>query len=226
MQKKYNIVVTIFNHNHNEDAEILLNEFSKKYLTYVLDSGSTIKNDKFIQYDNIYYNGLVNESYKLLINSNCDYLLLITSDVKICDFNELFDAIDSIINNNDVGLYSPSVTYDSKAHKHCKCDDTDKLRKVKFIEGYFSLINKLIIDKVCPIDLDVNKFGWCTDVLLGYYSNLLNLNNYIDNSIKIYHPDDTGYDTNFALKQMNDNINLIGDEFRCFFYNAINNGEY
>ena len=80
-----NIIVTIFNHENNDNANALLETFSKDFETCVLDSGSKNKDENFVLLDNIYYNGLFNYASNLLLNSTKKYLLLITSDVIISE---------------------------------------------------------------------------------------------------------------------------------------------
>lgn len=230
MKKTLNddILITIFNYDNNNNAIKLLDKFSNDFETIVLDSGSPIKNDRFILLDNIYYNGLVNESYIKLKELNKKYLLFITSDVEITDDNyiKLVSFLSNQDNLKDIGIYSPSAIAESKAHKHCLNDkNNNSLKDVWFVEGYFTLINEIVIDCICPINLTINKMGWCTDLLMGYHCNKQNLKCVIDNNITIYHPHGTGYDTNIANSEMNAYINYLGDEdFARFVGSSLSNG--
>lgn len=219
------ILVTIFNHNNNDNAIILMNMFSNNFETVVIDSGSSIKNESFILCDNIYYNGLINKSYDLLLKSGKKFLLFLTSDVIIDknNYNKLILRFEQI--EDFVGVYSPSVDDKSKAHIHCINKTGYGIADVLFVEGYFTLVNKIVMDNVCPINTKINKFGWCTDLLIGYHSNELNLNTIIDHTIIIHHPHGTGYDTDLANYEMNSYFKYLNNQkFNNFALKALKNG--
>lgn len=220
-----NILVTIFNHNVNENAISLLNLFSRNFETIVLDSGSDNPSDLFIKLENIYYNGLFNESVRLLNEKNKEWLMLITSDILIDEFN-YEKMTNKLLNENmfsDIGVYSPSSTIESRSHAWCKNKGTGNFREVMFAEGYFSMINKTVLNKIAPIDLQINKLGWLTDILCGYYSRKENLKCVIDDDIFIFHPDGTGYSDSQANAEMYSHINKINNsELNLFIRNSFN----
>ncbi len=219
------ILITIFNYNNNDNAITLLDLFSTNFKTVVLDSGSDVKNDRFISFENIYYNGLLNEAMKLLYELDYEYLMFITSDV-IIDQNEYIVLANSLLTDDfleNVGVYSPSATSESKSHNHCMNKNSNSCRNVLFVEGYFTLVKKEILDHIYPINLEVNRLGWCIDLLIGYHCNKLKC--YVDDKITIFHPHGTGYDSGKANSEMYAYFNYLNNpDFKTYALFALGNG--
>ena len=68
------ILVCITNHNDNDNAKKLKKEFSEHIDTIIIDSGSNEKLDEFdLNFDNLYYSGLYNESVNQCLIRNKEY---------------------------------------------------------------------------------------------------------------------------------------------------------
>ena len=205
------ILVAIFNYNCNESANVLLGQFGKDFDTVVLDSGSPVKDDNFVILDNVYYNGMFNAGIKIMKEHKRKRFLLITSDIVIDDGN--YNRIKNTLNtlSDDIGVYSSSASKESRAHSHCKNKKSDGFRDVKYAEGFFVCVKEEIIDRMYPINTDVNKLGWCTDTQFGYHASVLNLRTVVEDMTEIYHPNGTGYNNTEARREMTAYVNYLDD---------------
>ena len=116
MSKK--VLVTIINHNLNDESINLKSLFSDKFDTIIIDSGSNIQPDDFdIKLSNVGYSGLFNRAVQEVVEKQYDWLLLICSDVvlKKSDAEKIKNQINML--SDDIGVYSPSSSGES--HKHC-----------------------------------------------------------------------------------------------------------
>lgn len=214
------MICVIFNHNCNENAEYLLDMFSKDMYTVVLDSGSSIENNRFNIMGNIYYCGMLNEAVKIMNKKKSNFITYITSDVKIDEYN-YEKLLKSFKNMDGIGSYCPSVDSASKSHYFCENSKSSGLRDVSFNEGYMSVVRSEIINKVVPIDTSLNKHGFGVDMYTGYICKKLGFRCVIDDSIIIHHPIGTGYDVSEASCQMVNYINHLNDfEFNDFIRNC------
>lgn len=209
-------ICVILNYNNNKNALFLKQLFEKNMLTFVVDSGSDIKQNEFLLFDNIYYSGGLNEGYKLMNEYNKEYIIFICSDVTIDRYNyaRLINKINISNLPKDFGVYSPSTI--GKCHAHCK-HQRKGVRKVPFVEGFFFLTQKKILDCFLPIDLNINKLGWGLDVAKGYYTEKNNLFCYIDDNIIIRHPAGTGYSSDNAMIQFKNWAKSINDKQFLYF---------
>lgn len=196
------MTVVVFNHNHNENAIYLMNLFSRRLKVVVLDSGSKNCPEQFTQYGNIFYSGLFNEAAKL-----GDDIMIITSDVSIDEenYDKLVGKLKTLEN---VGCYSPSLTNHSRCHDFLRKKGSG-LRDVKFVEGFFSLIKKDVLEKIAPIDVSINKLGWGIDIATGFYCSQLGLRCVVDDDVQITHPAGTGYEMYEASTQMYDYFKTV-----------------
>lgn len=196
------LLTVIVNHNHNAQSIQLKNRLREHFNPLLLDSGSKLKSNEKSYFDhifsNVYYNGLINESFKLL-KSKHSHLFLITSDVIIENPKNLYERIEIAISNPKVGVYAPSVS--NTTHSHMRNLGTGRIRKVTFTDGFCLVIPKEFLSKICPIDLKVNKIGHGTDIYLGYLSMIRKTYAVVDDAISIEHPIGSGYDPKEARKQ-------------------------
>ena len=81
------VLICIFNYKHDDNARRWLNLLSPHFDTYVLDSGNDNICKDFIQFSNIYYSGLFNETKKIVKNKPYKWIGIICSDVTIRDKN-------------------------------------------------------------------------------------------------------------------------------------------
>jgi len=206
-----NNLVCIINHNYNDNALLLKTMFSKYLETFIIDSKSDIIEDYFdFKLENVGYSGLFNKSVELCIEKNKDGLLLVCSDVfiKKNQFQKIVEKI-NIINQNEIGVYSPSSK--GQSHAHCK-KIKDGFRDVVFVEGFVFYASIDILKEIYPVDLNINKFGYGLDAHKGVLCFKKNKRCVIDDDIEVFHTEGTGYNTNEASAQfinyMNNNVEL------------------
>jgi glycosyltransferase involved in cell wall biosynthesis len=212
----------IVNYNCNENARKLSETFSPYFTTSVLDSGSAVKDKSFINLPNIYYSGLYNHAYKYALSKGYKYLLFICSDVLVepLEAEKMFENL-SRINLEEVGVYSPSST--GRSHYQCKKANEEGLRIVDFVEGFFFFANIKMLAQFGAIDTRLNLYGWGIDVAKGFYSKKMGLLNLLDDGVTIHHPEETGYSSDKAEKQMMEWFRNLpqGDELIRFHENRV-----
>lgn len=194
------VLVTIVNHNLNDEAINLKNLFSEQFDTVIIDSGSNVQPEEFdIKLPNVGYSGLFNAACETMLKGGYDWLLFICSDVvlKKSDVLKIKMAVETL--PNDVGVYSPSSS--GQSHKHCKNLKTNGLRDVVFVEGFMFAAAKKIIEQIYPVNVEVNKLGHGLDAYKGFLCLQNNLRCVIDDTINVYHREGTGYNTTIASHQ-------------------------
>jgi glycosyltransferase involved in cell wall biosynthesis len=212
----------IVNYNCNENAKKLSSTFSKYFATQVLDSGSTTKEKSFVNLANIYYSGLYNHAYTYAVSKGYKYLLFICSDV-IVDPEEAEKMYQNLsrINLEEIGVYSPSSS--GRSHYQCKKMNDSGLRVVDFVEGFLFFASMKMLSSFGTIDTSQNLYGWGIDVAKGFYSKKAGLLSVIDDGVTIHHPDETGYSSEKAEKQMMNWFASLpmGDELISFHENRV-----
>ena len=194
------ILVCITNHNDNDNAKKLKKEFSEHIDTIIIDSGSNEKLDEFdLNFDNLYYSGLYNESVNQCLIRNKEYLYFIASDVFIEQVSSIVEIIKNL--NSDIYLWAPSSK--GQSHQHCKNRNNNSYRNVAYLEGFTFLVNIKVCEKFYPIDRNVNFYGYGIDILLGYYTiNEFKKLCVVDDRVEVYHREGTGYNQSTALQEM------------------------
>ena len=88
MQDK--ILCCVFNHNENAGAIAWWERLSPYFDTVILDSGSEppCRHEGALVLDNIYYSGLMNKAWELLLEKDYRWLMVVTSDLEINDEDE------------------------------------------------------------------------------------------------------------------------------------------
>lgn len=205
MSKK--TLAVIVNYNLNDAAINLKEILSSKFDTLIIDSGSNEQPDEFdIKLNNVGYTGLFNRAVKEMIDREYDWLFFICSDVvmKKSDVDKLKIHIDEL--PGDMGVYSPAST--GQSHKHCKNHSTSGLRNVVFVEGFIFAASKVILEKIYPVQEEVNKLGHGLDAYKGFLCLKNNLKCVVDDRIVVYHREGTGYNVGEASKQFVDWMNI------------------
>jgi len=195
------ILICIFNYRHDENARRWLNLLSPYFETVVLDSGNNKKCDDFIQFPNIYYSGLFNEMKKLSEKKAYKWVGIITSDVTVDDENgkKIIEKLDWLLDTVNLGVYS--ILGDKNGHNNSYNYGYINNVPFRYIEGFFQIIKKEVIDKQPYIDTSINLFGHGIDHITCYLSFKLGLINYVDEEIKIFHPKEEGYNFTAAQEQ-------------------------
>jgi len=217
------ILVTVVNHNHNENALKLLTQFSRDFKTIVIDSGSEVKDNRFILLDNVYYSGLFNKACELLKETDKKWLLFIASDVRIDEDNywKLTRRLCDHRSFSDIGLYTPSI--EGRSHLFLKQQTGSyKYRDVNFVEGFMFLARRSILSKMHPVDVRLNKIGWGLDVMKGFFCRELGLRSVVDDLVSVYHPPEAGYSYEEAVENCKRWAKVQSPEFRKFL--KINTG--
>ena len=206
MQDK--ILCCVFNHNENAGAIAWWERLSPYFDTVILDSGSEppCRHEGALVLDNIYYSGLMNKAWELLLEKDYRWLMVVTSDLEINAANtrRLISRMQKITRTVNVGLYQPScaLSWHGRCHGQSLCHYTWRMRKVNFQEGWFHLVCREVLEEVMPVDLSVNRLGWGIDIALSHialYKKMLVL---VDDRVRVIHPKGTGYNSDTAAEQM------------------------
>jgi hypothetical protein len=211
------VLCSIVNHNHSENAVALFNTLMPYFDTVILDSGSGKPPANSVKLSNIYYSGLLNEAHSIAKVKGYKYLLFICSDViiKAEEADKLYQRLKEL-DYDRVGVYSPASK--GGGHFFCKRSPLDGLRIVPFVEGFIFLCDIKVLDKICPIDTKENLYGWGLDIAKGYFSKKMGKVCLIDDSIEVEHLAGTGYSRETAEYEMLSWVrSLNNDEMVAFF---------
>ncbi len=189
------ILLCIFNYKEDENARRWYNLLSPHFKTYVLDSGNDKKCDDFIQFPNIYYSGLFNETKKLAAEENYSWVGIICSDVTIDDFNShlLIDKIKWLKTTSNIGAWQPSLDSNS-AERNKKHNANHELESVPFLEGMIIFMKNNLFSKFPSIDTSKNLYGMYIDNVFSAFVIDNQMLNIYDNSVQVHHREESGYD--------------------------------
>lgn len=198
------MLVTVVNHNHNQQAIRLRDAFAKKTQALLIDSGSRLSAEEEERVDiglpNVYYTGLVNEAWRQTKEMSPDEILLfVSSDVELDNPSDLIVRAERGFEDKRVGVYAPSM--EASIHLQMRTGTNSQLRAVVFVEGVVFAVRKKLFDLLCPIDPSVNRLGWALDVHLGYLTLKSGLRSVVDDGIQIRHAPGRGYQVDEAREQ-------------------------
>ncbi|MCR4566132.1 MAG: hypothetical protein K5651_08605, partial [Bacteroidales bacterium] len=200
------VLCCIFNHNENEKAISWSERLSPWFPTLILDSGSQPPCDhpSAVQLDNIFYSGLMNEAWRRAREGGYPWVMVLTSDLEISSHQllRLVKRVERMSWTTNVGLYQPANAEKGSSHWHSRYVWPPRIRRRSFQEGWFHLVRTDLLDKICPIDLSVNKLGWGLDTALSYFSIMENKLILVDSGVTVRHPAGTGYNREEAERQM------------------------
>lgn len=189
------LLTVIVNHNCNASAIELKRRFSLICDTVLLDSGSDLTDEEAAWFDwklpNVYYNGLLNKTSELAAAGHYSHVLFITSDVEIGDAGSLLNRIRDVYAKFPVSVYAPSARH--SVHRHMNNQGRGDLSAVTFVEGFCFAVPVIYLDKICPIDLSVNKLGHGVDIYLGFLGMMDKRYAMVDDTITVDHPFGSGY---------------------------------
>lgn len=130
-----------------------------------------------------------NEAVKLALEKKKQWLLFIASDIQIADVKLLASRIKMVLVNNKIGVYTPSLRYDSRiAFDYCYNRDTGRVRECYLCEGFFFLARTEILAKLYPVDTQDNYYGWGIDIMTAFHAYQTELKVVVDDQVEIYHP--------------------------------------
>ena len=202
------VLCCILNYNENEKALAWRDRLSPHFDTVVLDSGSNppCKGDLVLNLDNIFYSGLVNKAYELLLERDYRWLMIVTSDIEIDEANtsRLISGMEEAMAIPSAGLYQPSCRWSrrGRALPQSMCHFTRRIRSVNFQEGWFHLVCREILDAALPVNLEINRMGWGIDLALSHFARIQNRLVMVDDRVRVLHPKGTGYKRDLAKAQM------------------------
>ena len=202
------VLCCVFDHNQHDGAARWADLLSPHFDTVILDSGSMppCPHPAAVHLDNVYYSGLMNQAYDLLVARGYRWLLVVTGDIEIDGPNaeKLVAGIRDILRTSNVGLYQPSCGWSlhGRALYQSVCHFTGRMRKVNFQEGWFHLVRTDLLQEICPIDCGLNRLGWGVDLALSHFARVRKLLVLVDDRIRVVHPAGTGYNKEEALRQM------------------------
>lgn len=184
------VLAVVTNYDFSDNADALKASLSTYFETLLIDSCSPIPPqtvDRIVP--NLYYGGLWNESVKLGLASHKTWLLFVASDIQIPDVKLLANKIEDVLNNDRVGIYTPSLRNDSRiAFDYCYNTGTGKVRECYLCEGFFFLARIEILAKLYPVDVNDNQYGWGIDVMTAFHAYQSGMKVVVDDRVEIYHP--------------------------------------
>lgn len=209
----------IFNYNKDKGAVELYNNLNSVVPTIIMDTyhkekGDVIeelKNTNFECYDNIYYGGLMIKAYEMAKKNEAEYMLVITSDVKIKEYDKFIKSFVDAASRDDIGVWDPSAIQGSSCdgvsviiptNVHQYCQNTNGLREVNHGEGWAEMINMKVADKLFShLKLGDNVYGWNINKALNLLAKKEGFKVVIDDRTAVYHPGDCGYSQIEAKKE-------------------------
>ena len=211
------IQVFIFNYELFEKACALLQDFTNIGLDTYLINCKSDKDPKFsqtkkiIKIPNLYWAGQWNKSLEIAKKSDSDIIFFIDSDVIIKNKKYLIKRMAEFYSEfQNSAIYAPNVywtpwTFNPKLLREIK----KGIFEVPSTDTTIWSVRKEIALEIGPINLNINKFGWKTEILASYLSKRKNKLVVRDYKIKCLHPDGTKYDRDSAEKFGNDWIEKI-----------------
>lgn len=202
------VLCCIFNYQRNAEAIRWWERLSPHFDTVILDSGSQPPciHEGALNLDNIYYSGLMNKAFELLLERDYRWLMIVTSDIEIDGRNteKLISGMQDMLRTVNVGLYQPScaLSWHGRALYQSVCHYTGRLRKVNFQEGWFHLVCREILEAVLPVDLEMNRMGWGIDLAFSHVARIKELLVLVDDRVRVIHPRGSGYNRDSAKAQM------------------------
>ena len=200
------VLCCIFNYNDNANAGAWADRLSPHFDTRILDSGSSPRcpHPLSVPLENVYYSGLMNEAFRLGKEGGYGWVMVVTSDIEISADNtlKLVEAMKDVAGTRNVGLYQPSTAWKGRSLPQSRCHFTGRMRSANFQEGWFHMIRIDLMEKVCPIDVTLNRLGWGVDLALSHFARITGLLVLVDDRIRVVHPGGTGYNREEAIRQM------------------------
>ena len=184
------VLAVVTNYGFSAAADDQKAELGKHFDTILIDSSSpTPPVEADIVIPNRYYPGLWNSAVEATLAGHYEWLLFVASDIQISNFGELAGFIKSACAQRYIGLYTPSLTLDSRlAFPACFSRNTGTLRECFICEGFFFLVRTKIVSRLYPVDQLINVYGWGIDVFTAYTTYLMGYRAVVDDRVQIHHP--------------------------------------
>ena len=207
------ICAVIGNYDFSENADRLSQGISAYFKTIIVDSSSpNPPNTDHIIIPNTYYPGLWNAAVGYALEQDFEWLMFVASDLQITDIDHLCRCAIEATNHDKVGIYTPSVSPDSRCAFSVMFNRTlATIRECGLSEGFFFLARLSILKKLYPISEEY-KFGWGIDMACCFEAYQQNKIVVADDRIMIHHPEsklEHSIDKSLALEE---NINICSPE--------------
>ena len=184
-----NICVVIANYDSSFNAEHLKNDFSQYFHTVLIDSASpTPPKSIDISIPNTYYPGLWNAAYEYVSSIQYEWVMFIASDVVIANVQLACMLANQAIQNDTIGIYSPSLSKNSKtSFSNLYEKSTNSMREVGITEGFIFLARLDLLKGIYPIS-EHNKSGWGVNVMSCHAAYQAQKIVVADDRIQVFHP--------------------------------------
>lgn len=214
----WSIKVVIINHNKPASADILYDKLSKAFDDVeLIDCGSDehlIPSNLTIPLDNVYWEG----AWRYVMGKWFEYdvIWVVGGDIRLEDSPH--DYRRAIEESMPFGCWSPSL--DGRAHPFMLSGNYNReRRRVRNVEGMCLAVSGRLIRAVgCDFELSTT-YGFGQDYWLSAMSRKNGLSNYIDGSVRVFHPQGIGYDESRAHDLMEEKFSQrYGSDFRKTFF--------
>ena len=184
-----NVMVAVTNFGFAQNATALKKQFEQSFTTVLINCDPVeIPEDTDFSIPNTYYPGLLNHAIQIAQKGGFDWIFFVASDICFTNSCNLEFFVQEAINLEGIGVYSPSVTHNSRtAFELLFSRESAGIREVGIVEGFIFLTRIDLISKLAT-DIDSNFYGWGLDVLLCKLAAQNDLSVVVDDRLSVYHP--------------------------------------
>jgi hypothetical protein len=142
-------------------------------------------------------------------------VLVIHADAKCNDWSYLLRKFNQMaLSSIKWGVWAPNISgtpFELAVSRLAKVPDSDYVIGAVTDAIVFAL-HSSVVSRVREIDLSRNLYGWGIDVLFCAVSRVLNLMILIDESVRVFHSQGSGYPKDLARSQANEFLKLFSVE--------------
>lgn len=210
------VLAVVTNYDFSANADDLKARLAPYFETLLIDNSSPIPpRSADVILPNRHYTGLWNESVRLAIERDKQWLFFVAADVQIPDAACLAANLNRVSKKADIGVWTPSLRNDSRAYfTACFGRGTRGLRECYIVEGFCFLARTKVLAKLYPVDYEFNCYGWGIDVMTAYCAYRMGYKVAVDDRVTIYHPPSI-HVTSTVIPQ-EQQIRFMGDAGRDF----------
>lgn len=184
------ICVAVTNYDFSDNADGLYAALSPHLHTILIDASSPAPpSSPHIAIPNTYYPGLWNAAVQYAADHGFEWLMFVASDVQIGEVERLCRLAVDAIQNESIGIYTPSLTPESRfAFTQVANAGTGRMRECGICEGFFFLARLQILIRHHPIP-PTNRYGWNVDIVCSREAYVQGKGVVVDDRIAIFHPE-------------------------------------
>ena len=184
------ICVAVANYDFSDNADFISEKFGQHFPTVLIDASSPVPpKTPHLSIANTYYPGLWNAAVAHALDNGFEWLMFVASDLQLGDIDALCRHAVEATGYDQIGLYTPSVTPDSRCAFKCMFNRTTAgMRECGVAEGFFFLIRTSILKALYPLGPD-RVYGWNVDVTTCREVYRQERIVVADDRIMIHHPD-------------------------------------